>query len=187
MRRWTRMTVWPGVLTATVLLTASCDRSADPAEVKVGQPNFWAGYVPALDRMTGGGKLNEGRDFATFGFEVRPGKVNLEWQQHCLDGVNPSSPTCSFGQFSFHALTLDEYLQHPDDPAHCRIWTGTGEVKLKDPSMQQYNGTYNFTVDKACDYGEPGKDTDFMSITISSYHRGEILNGGNIQLHKAQP
>lgn len=135
------------------------------------------------DRMTGGGKLGDGRDFATFGFNARPGQGQLEWVQHCLDGVS-SSPTCVFGGFTFHGSTVTSYAAVPDDPEHCRTWTGMGEVKLKDPAMAaQYNGTYEFRVDRACDYGEPGHDTDIMSLTLASYHREARLTGGNIQLH----
>jgi hypothetical protein len=138
----------------------------------------------ASDRMTGGGKLGDGRDFATFGFNVRAGQGQLEWQQHCLDGVT-STPTCVFGGFSFHGSTVTSYAVVVEDPDHCRTWTGTGEVKLRDPAMAaQYDGTYEFRVDEACDNGEPGHDTDYMSLTIASYHRGAHLTGGNIQLHK---
>jgi hypothetical protein len=188
MHRWARMTVWSGVLVGAALLASACDRTQNPAGVKqVGPPNLWEGYIPATDRITGGGKLGDGHDFATFGFTTRPGQGQIEWVQHCLDGVNPNSPTCQWGQFSFHGSTVDEYYEHPDDPDHCRVWTGSGELNMRDPSMQYLDGTYQYTVDKACDYGEPGVGHDYMSMSIGDYYRGDVLRGGNIQLHKANP
>ena len=180
-----RINLW---LTLVAVAATACDRpsrmTAPPHTP--GGPSFW--FVEANDRMTGGGKLGDGHDFATFGFNARPGQGQIEWVQHCLDGVVPSSPTCQFGQFSFHGSTVTSYgAVLEDDPTHCRTWTGTGDVKLKDPALAaQYDATYQYRVDKACDNGEPGRGRDYMSITISAYHRGDILNGGNIQLHKGQ-
>jgi len=190
MHRKVLATLMPGVL-ALVLGMVACnpDETVGPGEAGAGA--LMGGGKPpkpgeeANDRMTGGGKLGDGRDFATFGFQVRAGQGSIEWQQHCLDGVSSSS-TCVFGQFSFHGSTVTSYAVVADDPAHCRTWTGTGEAKLKDPAMQQYNGTYEYRVDRACDYGEPGHYNDVMSMTIASYHRDGQLTGGNIQLHKAK-
>lgn len=157
--------------------------TVDPGTVMPGGKPGGGGGGEATDRMTGGGKLGEDRDFATFGFQVRAGQGELEWQQHCLDGVTATS-TCTFGGFSFHGSTITSYNTDPNDPDHCRNWTGTGEVKLRDPALAaQYNGTYSYRVDKACDYGEPGHGADYMSLTLASYHREARLTGGNIQLH----
>lgn len=188
MHRSLKSALLPGAL--ALLLGAVACNSAD----EVVGPDAHTGGVlmgggtpkpgqDASDRMTGGGKLGDDRDFATFGFQVRAGQGELEWQQHCLDGVT-GTPTCMFGGFSFHGSTITSYTTNPSDPAHCRTWTGSGEVKLRDPAMAaQYDGTYTYRVDKACDYGEPGHDTDYMSFTLASYHREALLTGGNIQLH----
>ena len=191
MHRKVLATLMPGVL-VLVLGMVACNTDETVGPTTPGADALMGGGKPPKpgedvdDRMTGGGKLGEGRDFATFGFNARPGQGQIEWQQHCLDGVS-GSPTCVFGGFSFHGSTVTSYEVVPDDPAHCRTWTGTGEVKLRDPAMAaQYNGTYTYRVDRACDYGEPGRDNDYMSLTIASYHREARLTGGNIQLHKAK-
>lgn len=178
-----------GLLAITLLATA-CNPDDPVGPPTGGTPSPQLGGKPggggeeAPDRMTGGGKLGDGRDFATFGFTVRSGQGEVQWVQHCLDGVTGGS-TCVFGGFTFHASTVTSYATVPEDPVHCRTWTGTGEVKLRDPAMAaQYNGTYEYRVDHACDFGEPGHDRDLMSITIAgSYHRDGSLTGGNIQLH----
>jgi len=178
-------TLWPALIAATVA-AAACDRPAKltaPTRTP-GSPSFW--FVEANDRMTGGGKLGDGHDFATFGFNARPGQGQIEWVQHYLDGINPASQTCAFGQFTFHGSTVTDYAAIEGEPT-CRTWAGTGDVKLKDPVLAaQYNGTYQYRVDRSCDNGEPGRGRDYMSITIGPYHRGDILIGGNIQLHKGQ-
>lgn len=190
MKRSLQSALLPGAL-ALLLGAVACNADEQPlAPGTVDAGTLMPGGKPgggggeeASDRMTGGGKLGEDRDFATFGFQVRAGQGQLEWQQHCLDGVT-STPTCLFGGFSFHGSTITSYATAPDDPAHCRTWTGSGEVKLRDPALAaQYDGTYSYRVDKACDYGEPGHGTDYMSFTLASYHREAVLTGGNIQLH----
>lgn len=185
MHRRLLATLLPGVL-ALVMGAVACN--TDEAVAPTTDALMPGGKPPkpgedATDRMTGGGKLGDGRDFATFGFQVRAGQGELEWQQHCLDGVS-GTPTCTFGGFSFHGSTISSYTKVASDPDHCRSWTGTGVVKLRDPAMAaQYDGTYDYRVDKACDYGEPGHFTDYMSFTLASYHREALLTGGNIQLH----
>src|SRR5207245_6074173 len=49
--------------------------------------------------MQGGGKVGAKRDFATFGFEAKPTGGEVQFVQHCPDGVNPASPTCAWGSF----------------------------------------------------------------------------------------
>ena len=44
-------------------------------------------------------------------------------------------------------------------------------------------GSFGFEV-QACDNGEPGKDTDTFTITMSDgYSTAGTLGGGNIQIH----
>jgi hypothetical protein len=45
-------------------------------------------------------------------------------------------------------------------------------------------GAFGFDVD-VCDIGEPGKDTDTFSISMSDgYNAFDTLGGGNVQIHK---
>ena len=134
------------------------------------------------DRMTGGGKLGDERDFATFGFEAKPTGGKLEWVQHCGKGVSSQSSTCAMGGFTFHgAIAAGTYSAVSGQP-NCRTWSGTGTAKFKDAPSS--NGTLSFTVNAACDNGEPGRGRDFIDITIGDYNDSGYLTGGNIQLHK---
>jgi hypothetical protein len=133
------------------------------------------------DRMTGGGKLGEGRDFATFGFEAMATGGHLTWVRHC--GRSSQSPTCTTGSFTFHAtITPGSYTAVSGQP-NCRAWSGTGTAKFKDAPWR--NGTYSFTVNAACDNGQPGCGKDYIDITIGDYHDSGYLSGGNIELHRA--
>jgi hypothetical protein len=164
------------ILLATTLVALACEQPPSPTAPR--GPNFVV--QGGTDRITGGGKLGGGRDFATFGFNARDGQGQIEWVQHCLDGVG-SGTFCSFGSFNFHGSTVSEYgVQVPDDPDFCRTWSGTGEAKFKDPTFT--DGTFSFTA-RACDFGQPGRDTDSMCFTFELYQRDEFLAGGNIQLH----
>jgi len=146
--------------------------------------SFTVNCLSANDRMTGGGKLGEGRDFATFGFDARPTGGQLEWVQHCGKGVNSASPTCALGNFTFHGtITAGSYSAVADQP-QCRAWSGTGTAKFKD--VPSRSGTYDFTVRAACDNGQPGRGTDFIDIAIGDYEDSGYLTGGNIQLHRTR-
>src|SRR5438552_10850810 len=82
------------------------------------------------DRITGGGKLDGGRDFATFGFNARSDdRGEIEWVQHCLDGMG--SGFCSLGSFTFHGSSVSGYGAPAEDPPHCRTWSGNGEATFK--------------------------------------------------------
>ena len=177
---------WIPSLLATTLVAVACDKPPNPAAPK--RPSF-AALDERTDRITGGGKLGDGRDFATFGFNARFGQGQIEWVQHCLDGVDPGSKNCSSGSFTFHGSSGSEYgpplpLESPlttDDPDHCRAWSGSGEAKFKDPSFA--DGPFFFTA-KACDFGHPGR-TDFICFALlGTYSREGTLTGGNIQLHE---
>lgn len=169
-----------------VCATAACDRQ--PADPPTGNRTLTPKFkieVPAGDRMTGGGKLSQGRDFATFGFQVRAGQGQFQWVQHCLDGVDVASPNCARGGFTFHGSTVSIYGAEAVDTVHCRGWAGTGVLKYKDPAMAAlYDGESNYEANPVCDYGEPGKGVDRMSLSLpNGYNRSELLRGGNIQLH----
>ena len=136
------------------------------------------------DFMTGGGKLGGGRDFATFGFEARSTGRKVKLVQHCLRGANPASPTCRDGRFTFDGtIAAGSYAAVSGQPT-CRTWTGSGTRTNKDrPSA---SGTFAFTVNLACDNGEPGHGADFVDITIGDFHGSGSLSGGNVQLHKGR-
>ncbi len=133
-------------------------------------------------KMTGGGKLGDGRNFATFGFEASTGGGTLEWVQHCPNGV--SSGTCAFGSFTFHGNVTPGSYRAVSGYPNCRTWSGTGTAK--DQDVPSTSGTYAFTVNTACDNGEPGRGRDVIDISIASYHAAGVLTGGNIQLHKGE-
>ncbi len=158
-----RMVTVPSGGTATTTFTVSCSG-------------------PAGDKMTGGGKLGSGRNFATFGFEVSATKGTLEWVQHCPNG--PSSGTCAFGSFTFHGNATPGTYRAVSGYPNCRTWSGTGTAK--DQDVPSASGTYSFTVNTACDNGEPGRGKDMIDISIASYHNAGVLTGGNIQLHKGE-
>jgi hypothetical protein len=126
--------------------------------------------------VTGGGKLGSGREFATFGLKASPNGGNFEWVQHCPDG-NSGSALCARGKFTFHGtVTPGTYAQGSRGP-NCRTWSGTGNSKE--------TGAQNFTVQQACDGGEPGRGVDYIQITIDGYQNAGFLSGGNIQLHRS--
>jgi hypothetical protein len=140
--------------------------------------------VAPNDFMTGGGKLGEGRDFATLGFEARPTGRKVKLVQHCLRGANPESPTCRDGQFTFDGTITAGSYAAVSGQRSCRTWTGSGTRTNKDrPSA---SGTFAFTMNLACDNGEPGHGADFVDITIGGFHGSGSLSGGNVQLHKGR-
>lgn len=166
-------------LLATTLGLLACDTPHTPLAPQ--RPNF--AVDGNTDRITGGGKLGDGRDFATFGFNAREGQGQIQWVQHCLDGVSddPSSK-CLLGSFTFHGSTVTGYGVTPDDP-RCRAWSGEGEAKLKDLAT---TAPFTFSA-KACDVGQPGRGQDRMCFTFGAYLREDVLAGGNIQLHEGAP
>src|SRR5256885_3019344 len=176
----------PGLLTTTLFV--ACEKEPSPAAPKQA---LFSVQDERNSRITGGGKLEGGRDFATFGLNARPDQGHIEWVQHCLDGAT-NAATCSLGSFTFHESTIADYGE--DGDANCRVWSGSGEAKFKDQTSP--DGTFDFTA-KACDSGEPGHGRDFIWFDMVSstdmvgstdaYHREGMLMGGNIQLHKGTP
>jgi hypothetical protein len=139
-------------------------------------------------KMTGGGKLGAGRDFATFGFEASAAGGTLEWVQHCQKGA--SSARCAFGGFTFHGKATPGSYSAVSGYPNCRTWSGTGTFKKKDGDNHEdaamADGTHSFTVNSACDNGEHGRSRDTIDITIGSYQAAGVLTGGNIQLHRGK-
>src|SRR2546428_1340583 len=61
-------------------------------------------------KLTGGGKLGDGRNFASFGSEAKQTGGEVELVQHCLDGVQAGSSTCPIVNFTFHGtMTVGNY------------------------------------------------------------------------------
>ena len=164
----------PGLL-ATTLVAVACDKPPNPAAPKRAQ---FSVQDEKNSRITGGGKLDGGRDFATFGFNARFGQGQIEWVQHCLDGEDATSENCSSGSFTFHGSSVTEY--GTTDDQNCRSWSGDGEAKFKETGTAM--GGRFFA--KACDFGQPGRGSDTMCFTFEGYAREGMLTGGNIQLHK---
>jgi hypothetical protein len=129
------------------------------------------------DFITGGGKLRDGREFATFGLKASPGGGKFEWVQHCPDRSSASA-LCARGKFTFHGVvTPGSYAQGSRGP-NCRTWAGTGN--------SNETGAANFTVQQGCDGGEPGRGVDYIDVTIDGYQNSGYLTGGNIQLHRSK-
>src|SRR6267143_1892558 len=97
--------------------------------------------------MTGGGKLGTDRDIATFGFNAgsRDGGEphgQLEYNDHAK-GLKVHS--LSIGSFRLIGTT-------------CGTFSGSARVNNVDG--------YTFTVNQACDNGEPGVGLDFLDISV---------------------
>src|SRR5436309_1628845 len=188
--------VWSGAA-AIALAAVACTDSTTPHGTPA-RPSFWGGGgTPACFRVTGGGRIdkpepstpypqskNPDHDFATFGFQARPtacnstdGSGEIEWVDHRRNA--PGRGFTFHGTVSSFSAVVDHY--HPD--RQCGSFSGTGRAKAHDHSFDQ---TVSFTVDHACDEGEPGKGRDHIRIILSDlgYDRGGILTGGNIQQHR---
>ncbi len=130
-------------------------------------------FVPAPKAgnafMTGGGKLGTGRDIATFGFNAGSrGDGGLHGQLQYIDHA---------ASLNVHSLSIDSFGLIGETP--CVTFSGSARVNNADG--------YNFTVNRACDNGEPGVGHDTFDISVSgpgvSYSRSGTLTGGNLQLH----
>ena len=171
-------------------VAANCTvTSANPLTVTIvsGEPataDFAISCVAPVTpgKMTGGGKLGDKRDFATFGFDASAAGGKLTWVQHCVNGINPASATCAFGGFTFKGRVDSGSYSLVQGSDNCRTWTGSGSADFKDDPSR--SGPYAFTVNAACDNGEPGRGRDYIDITIGDYQAAGNLTGGNIQLHK---
>src|SRR5467141_1480955 len=119
--------------------------------------------------MTGGGKLGTGRDIATFGFNAGSrGAGGLHGQLQYIDHA---------AGLKVHSLSIDSFGLIGETP--CVTFSGSARVNNVDG--------YGFTVNRACDNGEPGVGHDTFEISVSgpgvSYSRNGTLTGGNLQLH----
>jgi hypothetical protein len=132
-------------------------------------------FVPAPKAgnafMTGGGKLGTGRDIATFGFNAGSrGGSGLHGQLQYTDHA---------AGLNVHSLSIDSFGLISGTP--CVTFSGSARVNNVDG--------YSFTVNSACDNGEPGVGHDSFDISVSD-SRGVVVNsrsgtltGGNLQLH----
>src|SRR5437773_2537923 len=129
-------------------------------------------FVPAPKTgnafMTGGGKLGTGRDIATFGFNAGSRGGVLHGQLQYIDHA---------ASLKVHSLSIDSF----------GLITGTACVTFSGSARVNNIDGYSFTVNRACDNGEPGVGHDTFDISVSgpgvSYSRNGILTGGNLQLH----
>jgi len=130
-------------------------------------------FVPAPKAgnafMTGGGKLGTGRDIATFGFNAGSrGAGGRHGQLQYIDHATG---------LKVHSLSIDSFGLIAEAP--CVTFSGSARVNDADG--------YSFTVNRACDNGEPGVGHDSFDISVSgpgvSYSRSGTLTGGNLQLH----
>src|SRR6266513_386960 len=130
-------------------------------------------FVPAPKAgnafMTGGGKLGTGRDIATFGFNAGSrGSSGLHGQLQYTDHAQ---------SLNVHSLSIDSF----------ELITGTTCVTFSGSARVNNADGYSFTVNQACDNGEPGVGHDTFDISVSgpgvSYSRHGTLTGGNLQLH----
>jgi len=129
-------------------------------------------FVPAPKAgnafMTGGGKLGTGRDIATFGFNAGSRGGVLHGQLQYIDHA---------ASLKVHSLSIDSF----------GLITGTACVTFSGSARVNNIDGYSFTVNRACDNGEPGVGHDTFDISVSgpgvSYSRNGILTGGNLQLH----
>jgi hypothetical protein len=145
------------------------------ADIVVSSAHSDVNFVPAPKAgnafMTGGGKLGTGRDIATFGFNAgsRGGSGphgQLQYTDHAAS-------------LNVHSLSIDSFGLISGTP--CVTFSGSARVNNVDG--------YSFTVNSACDNGEPGVGHDSFDISVSD-SRGVVVNsrsgtltGGNLQLH----
>jgi hypothetical protein len=143
------------------------------ADIIVASAHSDVNFVPAPKAgnafMTGGGKLGTGRDIATFGFNAGSrGSGGLHGQLQYIDHAQ---------SLKVHSLSIDSF----------GVITGTPCVTFSGSARLNNADGYSFTVNRACDNGEPGVGLDTFDISVSgpgvSYSRNGTLTGGNLQLH----
>jgi hypothetical protein len=130
---------------------------------------------PCHDFVTGGGWIiTTGTSHGNFGSDAGFKDGSLTPTVH-LNYIDHASG------MKVKATSITAY--GPGRTATSRHFTGSAAINGVDG--------YTYVVDVA-DNGEPGKDTDIFSITLSNngrvmYQAGGTLSGGNIQLHKPCP
>src|SRR5436309_8554381 len=142
------------------------------ADIVVSSAHSDVNFVPAPKAgnafMTGGGKLGTGRDIATFGFNAGSrGAGGLHGQLQYIDHA---------ASLKVHSLSIDSFGLIGETP--CVTFSGSARVNNADG--------YSFTVNQACDNGEPGVGHDTFNISVSGpgvlYSRDGTLTGENLQL-----
>ena len=130
--------------------------------------NFDPAPKAGSEFMTGGGKLGTGRDIATFGFNAGSRGGALHGQLQYIDHA---------ASLKVHSLSIDSFGLSGETT--CVTFSGSARVNNADG--------YAFTVNQACDNGEPGVGHDTFDISVSgpgvAYSRSGTLTGGNLQLH----
>jgi len=143
------------------------------ADIIVASAHSDVNFVPAPKAgnafMTGGGKLGTGRDIATFGFNAGSrGSGGLHGQLQYTDHAQ---------SLNVHSLSIDSF----------NLISGTTCVTFSGGARVNNADGYSFTVNQACDNGEPGVGHDTFDISVSGpgiwYSRRGTLTGGNLQLH----
>src|SRR5712691_8563058 len=167
-----------GVHTRALTVNMIHVRLTDPVtaaitvDIIVSQAHSDVNFVPAPKAgnafMTGGGKLGTGREIATFGLNA---------------GSRGSGGLHGHLQYTDHAGSLSVHSQSIDSfdliSSTCVTFSGGARVNNVDG--------YRFTVNQACDNGEPGVGHDTFDISVwgpgVAYSRSGTLTGGNLQLH----
>ncbi len=142
------------------------------ADIIVSSAHSDVNFIPAPKTgnafMTGGGKLGTGRDIATFGFNAGSRGGVLHGELQYIDHA---------ASLNVHSLSVDSFGVFGETP--CVTFSGSARVNGADG--------YSYTVNQACDNGEPGVGHDTFEISVSgpgvSYSRSGTLTGGNLQLH----
>jgi hypothetical protein len=143
------------------------------ADIIVSSAHSDVNFIPAPKTgnafMTGGGKLGTGRDIATFGFNAGSrGAGGLHGQLQYIDHA---------AGLKVHSLSIDSF----------ELISGTTCVTFSGSARVNNADGYRFTVNRACDNGEPGVGRDTFDISVSGpgvlYSRSGTLTGGNLQLH----
>src|SRR6267143_2622135 len=144
------------------------------ADIVVSSAHSDVNFVPAPKAgnafMTGGGKLGTDRDIATFGFNAGSrGGGGLHGQLQYNDHAKG---------LKVHSLSIDSF----------DLIAGTTCVKFSGRARVNDVEGYGFTVNSACDNGEPGVGLDSLDISVTgpggfSSGRSGKLTGGNLQLH----
>ena len=143
------------------------------ADIIVSSAHSDVNFIPAPKTgnafMTGGGKLGTDRDIATFGFNAGSrGAGGLHGQLQYIDHA---------AGLKVHSLSIDSF----------GLIAGTSCVSFSGSARVNNADGYRFTVNRACDNGEPGVGRDTFDISVSgpgvSYSRSGTLTGGNLQLH----
>ncbi len=143
------------------------------ADIIVSSAHSDVNFIPAPKAgnafMTGGGKLGTGRDIATFGFNAGSrGAGGLHGQLEYNDHAQ---------SLKVHSLSIDSF----------ELISGTTCVTFSGSARVNNADGYRFTVNRACDNGEPGVGRDTFDISVSGpgvlSSRSGTLTGGNLQLH----